>query len=188
MASFTDWLNKLGLKSEISDTIREPLKRSASFLSSYENWLSEEMLDTHLYALKVIREAEVEGAIDSWITYMHNPKSRGIIFRSHQELPDFSWMYFMEHIKQKLVAEHHYILQHSLDERKIQNKKVHGKEVYYLKPRTGYDPSQKLMQKFGNIRLEYRHINDDFTEFRIQATYYQGFNYGEIKPFEDLFH
>lgn len=187
MASFTEWLNRLGLKSELPDLIREPLKRSASFLFSYENWLSEEMLDTQLYVLKVIKEAEVEGATDSWITYMNNPKSRGIIFRAHQELPDFSWKYLMEHIRQKLAAEHTYILQHSLDERKFRNKNVQGKEVYYLKPRPAYDDFQKLNQKFGNIRLEYRHMNDQFTEFRIQATYYQGFNYGEITPLEALF-
>jgi hypothetical protein len=140
--------------------IKEPLKRSNRFIEDYTQWPKNELVDLNLYIQNLISEAEAEGTTWPWITYMNNPKSRGLIFHAHEELPEFNWQYLMESIKDSLMKVHTYILQHSLNERKLVAKDVHSKEVYYLKPRPSFDDSQKLIQQYGNIRLEYRHIND----------------------------
>lgn len=168
-------------KDEIS--IREPLKRSDSYLKKYDNWIKNEQFKERIntisdhYKLK-LKDIDQTPGIHILATDYSNGFSISVEDFSLEEM-----QFLMDYLADKVVASGYRKPQSDVTLKSSGDHAVIT-EKHYLKPRWDYEAP--IDQKFGNILLETQTINDKPKRLKLMANIYSDRNYTKALPFDLL--
>jgi glutamate racemase len=151
-------------------------------------------------------QEEIQVRIDdvkSLVKYLHNEWERGKVGEDHVstyviDRKDVAgivtkvigcncmdhYELLQEYIKNRLekIGYITYVNRHICEK---ENGTCRERFVYFLKPKPSFAEG-KYDQKFGNILMELKQDLKDSFHFKLQANYYQGFNYSEPISFDAL--
>ncbi len=168
--------------------LSEQLKRSNSYVDSYNEWLEdnasislmEKLKREYLYAVKEKR------SLDCKIHVLESPGANGFAIDFDQHFYEEDFFFLMDYWKERVLDQGYYLYSGS---RKFYDKPKYVEifERYYLKPKVSYkDKATIIPQRFGNISIELLQRDSLPIQIKFFSNYYSGRSYRKVLPFGQL--
>ncbi len=183
MALFEKIIQKLFPKEE-AVTVHEVLKRSASFIRSFDEWKSAGSLPAFRGKfLRSYNQKLTSKHPELDIEIYRSPYANGFILYPDHATDELPATFLMEYIRERLEEEG-YRLVHADRKLTEKGKEVYSLEKYYLKP--PLSPDIPIDQLFGNVIVELSFRNNKPSKFKMIVNIYSDRLYQKPRQFEDL--
>ncbi|MFK7934249.1 MAG: hypothetical protein AB8G22_12120 [Saprospiraceae bacterium] len=140
------------------------------------DWLSDQ------YAIYRVVPDNVDEALD----FLDTPSKKGFVIHFYKtQYSKRDTIHFLDYFKEQVKALNY---RSQLSDTRTFNRKdwVETIERHYLKPRTNFDPAEKLDQRYGNIMVELELRDDKPYRLKFSATSYQDHLFKDADDFKEL--
>lgn len=168
--------------------IHEMLTRTEAEKTDYERWktslIKRRLLDwlADQYAMYKVLPNDIDASID----FLNTPASKGFVIHFYKTNYTRDEVSHLFHFLKERVLDLNYRTQISDTRTYSRSQWVETVERHYLKPRSSFQPNEKLNQGFGNVTIELELRDDQVHYLRFRATIYKDSQFHEAQSFEEL--
>lgn len=185
MSYFDSIYNKVfGTKSATPIIVNEVIKRSQRFLNNFHAWKSSEVsheLLNEVWQSYFWKKKGIDKNPQVYILESNYSNGISINYESKYDRKSFHFLfdYLADQVKK---LDYRLVMSRLTIEEKGQI--VETKELHYLKPKRSF--VEPIDQKYGNVQIEYKMVDDHPDSIRVIANGYPDRNYQEVKNFDEL--
>ncbi len=174
--------------------IHELLERTEEEKGDYDLWKRTlakrriiDWVNMQYASFLVTGEADLDKAID----ILNTPSSKGFVLHFDEQLHNTKdFLHFFDYLKERILTLYY---KTSVSDNRTYTKTgrsgntwVENVQRHYLKPRFQFTDDEKMIQQFGNIKIELTSRNDQIKNLKFSATIYKDYKYTEAQSFQDL--
>lgn len=164
--------------------VNEVLKRSQSFLKSFNSWKASEMCEEYLNEIWQSYFWSKKGVDkDPQVLILESSRSNGLAISYEPQYNKNHFHYLFDYLADRVKKLDYRLVVSKLTMRE-KGDHVETREMHYLKPKNDFTTPRD--QKYGNVQIEYVSVDDHPARIELIANTYSDRAYKEPESFEEL--
>lgn len=174
--------------------IHELIERSEEEKEAYELWkrtLSIRRLLDWINLQYASFLATGEANLDTSIDILNTPSSKGFVLHFDTDIHNVkNFKHLLDYLKERVLTINYksYVSDNRTYSKTGRNGNtwVENVQRHYLKPRVEITDDDKMIQQYGNIKIELLTRNDEIRNLKFSATHYSDHKFTVAESFQDL--